>query len=147
MDRMGEGILSTYKSHGTRITPRRRRRGLPRRQAYLVAAFDEADKQRFELSFGKMSMGPKNAACVYGVRVGDLQDYRAMAREFLDTNSSGIVALEGSALSDLDALPRQCSETYCASFTQRKPMVGSWRQSAGGRGVRHRSSDPGPPGS
>ena len=51
---------------------------------------------------------PNGVVVAYGVRVGDPQDYRATAREFLDTNSSGIGrVLESLTLPDLDALPRR----------------------------------------
>jgi len=51
---------------------------------------------------------PNGVVVAYGVGVGDPQDYRATAREFLDTNSSGIGrVLESLTLPDLDALPRR----------------------------------------
>jgi hypothetical protein len=69
---------------------------------YLVAAFEEPGKQRFELNFVKMALGSRNAAVVvYGVRTADPRDY-------LDRNSGEAGrALGAMALPDISRLPRQ----------------------------------------
>jgi hypothetical protein len=68
LDRLAEGIDSNYKSHGGRILLAKTMRdhsGEP--YNYLVVAFEEPTKHRFELNFVKVASGPKNAyVLVYG---------------------------------------------------------------------------------
>ena len=75
----------------------------------MVAAFEEPTKQRFELNFVKMALGPKNAAImIYGVRMTDPRDYRTKAKAFLDRNSGEIGrALGNGVLPDISKLPRR----------------------------------------
>jgi hypothetical protein len=110
LDRLAEGIMSTYKSHGGQILlakTLRDKSGAPFN--YLVAAFEEPAKSRFELNFVKIALSPKNAyIVVYGARVSDPQDYKAKGKEFLNQHSSEIGrALDSFPLPDLKTLPRK----------------------------------------
>ncbi|MBZ5609007.1 MAG: hypothetical protein LAP38_12165 [Acidobacteriia bacterium] len=110
LDRLAEGIMSVYQSQGARILlARTMREESGAVFNYLVAAFDEPDKQRFELDFVKVELGAKNAAVVvYGVRVTDPKDYRTKAKDFLDMNSHQVGrALGELAVPDVSKLPRR----------------------------------------
>jgi hypothetical protein len=109
LDRLAEGIMQTYKSHDGRILAARTMQDSGAVFNYMVAAFDEPGKQRFELNFVKMALGPKNAAVViYGVRINDPRDYHTKAKDFVDRNSTEIGRALGSiALPDVSKLPRQ----------------------------------------
>jgi hypothetical protein len=107
LDRLAEGIMSTYKSHGGQILMAKTMQdsGI---YNYMVAAFEETGKQRYELNFVKMALGPKNATLViYGVRISDPRDYRTKAKEFLSRNSGEIGRTLGNmVLPDISKLPR-----------------------------------------
>jgi hypothetical protein len=110
LDRLAEGIMSTYKSHGAKILMAKTmqdRTGAP--YNYLVAAFEEPAKQRFELNFVKIALGPANAEMmICGVRITDPQDYLSKAKQFLNERSGEIGrALEEAALPDVGRLPRR----------------------------------------
>jgi hypothetical protein len=110
LDRLAEGIMATYKSHGGQIlAAKTMREDSGATFNYMVAAFEEPGKQRFELNFVKMALGPKNAAVViYGVRISDPQDYRTKAKNFLDRSSSQVGrALGNVVLPDIGKLPRK----------------------------------------
>jgi hypothetical protein len=110
LDRLAEGIMTTYKSHGGQILAAKTMRADSGAGFnYMVAAFDEPAKQRFELNFVKMALGPTNAAImIYGVRISDPRDYRTKAKEFLDRNSGEIGrALGNGELPDISKLPRK----------------------------------------
>jgi len=103
LDRLAQGVMDTYKSHGGRILlakTMKDKAGVAFN--YLVAAFEEPAKNRFELNFVKFGSGPKNAyIMVYGARVSN-------GKEFLDQHSAEIGrALENAVLPDLSALPRK----------------------------------------
>ena len=55
-DRLAEGIMSTYKSRGAKILLARTMQESGTPFNYVVAAFEEPDKQRYELSFVKMAL-------------------------------------------------------------------------------------------
>ena len=110
LDRLAEGILSTYKSHGAKILMAKTmqdRTGAP--YNYLVAAFEEPAKQRFELNFVKFALGPANAEImICGVRITDPHDYLGKARQFLDQHSGEIGrALGETGLPDVSRWPRR----------------------------------------
>jgi hypothetical protein len=110
LDRLAEGILSTYRSRGARVLLAKTMGSSPETVFnYAVVAFDEPNEHRIELDFVKVQLGSDHAAVVvYGVRINDAQDYRAKAKEFLDAHSSRIGReLEGLALPDVSALPRR----------------------------------------
>jgi hypothetical protein len=110
LDRLAEGIMSTYKSNGGQILLARTLRDHSGAAFnYMVAAFEEPGKHRYELNFVKVAMGPKNAAViVYGIRISDPQDYRAKAKQFLDQSSGEVgQALGQMALPDVGGLPRK----------------------------------------
>ena len=110
VDRLAEGVMNTYKSHGGKILlARTMQEKSGKAFNYMVAAFEEPAKHRFELNFVKVVLGPKNAVIVvYGARVSDPKDYAAKGKEFLDKNSAEIgKALETFPLPDLAALPRK----------------------------------------
>ncbi len=109
LDRLAEGVIAQYKSNGGKILLAKTMKdpsGIP--YNYIVAAFDEPAKHRFELNFVKVGLGRKNAyMIVYGVRVTDPADYPGKAKIFLDQRSSEIgKALAGTPLPDLATLPR-----------------------------------------
>ncbi len=110
LDRLAEGIMSAYKSHGGRIlAAKTMRQDSGEVFNYMVAAFEEPGKQRFELNFVKAALGPKNAAVViYGVRITDPRDYRTKAKNFLDRSSDEVGrALGNMVLPDISKLPRR----------------------------------------
>lgn len=110
LDRLSEGIMANYKSHGGQIVlAKTLRDDSGATFNYMVAAFEDPRKQRYELNFVKLSMGPANAVVtIYGVRVADPQDYRAKAKEFLNQNSAEIgQSLASMALPDVSRLPRR----------------------------------------
>jgi hypothetical protein len=92
LDRLAEGIMSTYKSNsGQILLAKTLRDNSGANFNYMVAAFEQPEKHRYELNFVRMAMGAKNAVViVYGVRIGDSQDYQSKAKQFLDQNSSEI---------------------------------------------------------
>ena len=110
LDRLAEGVMDTYKSHGGQILlakTMKPKSGAPFN--YLVAAFEEPAKNRFELNFVKFAQGPKNAyIMVYGTRVADPTDYKTKGKDFLNQHSAEIGrALENAVLPDLSTLPRK----------------------------------------
>jgi hypothetical protein len=109
LDRLAEGIMQNYKSHGGQILLAKTFPSPQGAYNYLVAAFEEAARTRFELNFAKAAMGPKNAyVIVYGVRVTDPRDYLRKGREYLNLHSSEIgMALEKFVLPDLSTFPRK----------------------------------------
>jgi|GEM_PF-1584307 len=103
LDRLAQGVMETYQSHGGRVLVARTMKDTSGTNFnYMVAAFDEPAKQRMELNFVRIAMGPKNARmAIYGVRVND-------AKQLLTQYSSEIgQALEMLKLLDLASLPRK----------------------------------------
>ncbi len=103
LDRLAEGIMQTYKTNGGQILLAKTMKdkgGVAFN--YLVAAFEEPAKNRFELNFVKFGQGPKNAyIMIYGARTAD-------GKGFLDRHSGEIgKAMENAVLPDLDRLPRR----------------------------------------
>lgn len=110
LDRLAEGVMQTYKSNGGRILlakTMKDKNGVA--FDYLVAAFEEPAKNRFELNFVKLAMGPKNASImIYGARVTDPVDYKTKGKDFLNQHSAEIGrALEAAAPADLSTFPRK----------------------------------------
>jgi hypothetical protein len=110
LDRLAEGIMTRYKSRGGQILTAKtvqERSGAVFN--YMVAAFEEPDKQRFELNFVKVALGSENAVVViYGVRITDPRDYVSKAKGFLTRNSGEIGRALGQApLPDLNKLPQR----------------------------------------
>jgi hypothetical protein len=110
LDRLAEGIMGTYKSHGAKILMAKTMQepgGAP--YNYMVAAFEEPATQRFELNFVKIALGSTNAEImICGVRVGGTPDYATKARAFLDQHSSEIGRTLGeTAMPDVSKLPRR----------------------------------------
>lgn len=107
LDRLSEGLMSTYQSNNGRILLAKTMQdetGQPFN--YMVAAFEQPKEQRLELNFVRMSLTQRGSAAVvvYGVRISD----REKAKQFLDQNSSGIGrALSTLELPDLAKLPRR----------------------------------------
>lgn len=109
LDRLAQGIMDTYKSRGGRVLVAKTmvdKAGKPFN--YMLVAFDEPAKKRFELNFVKAAMGEKNAIMtIYGVRVTDPKDYVAKAKAFLSANSGPIgMELENLVLPAPASLPR-----------------------------------------
>ncbi len=110
LDRLAEGIMSTYKSSGGQILMAKSMRGTGGVTFnYMVAAFEEPATHRFELNFVKMALGPRNAyTMIYGARISGTKDYRAKAKEFLDQRSAEVGRALGSAVPpDPRALPHK----------------------------------------
>jgi len=108
LDRLAEGIMATYKNHGGQILTAKTMQDSGAIFNYMVAAFEEPAKQRFELNFVKIILGPRHAAVmVYGVRITDPRDYTNKAKEFLNRSSGDVGrALSNASLPDLAKLPR-----------------------------------------
>lgn len=110
LDRLAEGVMQTYKTNGGRILlakTMKDKAGVAFN--YMVAAFEEPAKNRFELNFVKFGLGAKNAyIMVYGVRVSDSKDYKTKGKDFLNQHSEEIgQAVENAVLPDLTTLPRK----------------------------------------
>ena len=109
LDRLSEGIMSTYKSRNGQILMAKTMAGKSGEvYNYLVVAFDESAKHRYELSFAKIALSKTNAyVVVYGVRIGD-PDYLAKAKTYLTQHSGEIGrALENAVLPEIRTLPRK----------------------------------------
>jgi hypothetical protein len=110
LDRLAEGIKSNYESHGGKILKAQTMRAASgAAYNYLVVAFEEPAKHRFELNFVQAALSPKNAyVAVYGVRIIDPKDYVGKAKAFLNEHSGEIGrALENATLPDIGKLPRK----------------------------------------
>lgn len=110
MDRLAEGVMQNYKSHGAKILlAKTMADGAGTPYNYILAAFDETAKRRYEFDFVKVSLAGTNAAiAIYGVRITDPTDYLAKAKTFL-TQHSGEAgnAISNMVLPDVDKLPRK----------------------------------------
>ena len=110
LDQLAEGVMQTYKSNGGRILLAKTMKDKAGATFnYMVAAFDEPAKNRFELNFVKFGMGPKTAyILVYGARVSDPADYKTKGKDFLNQHSEEIGrAVENAVLPDFGTLPRK----------------------------------------
>jgi hypothetical protein len=110
MDRLAEGLLATYKKAGAVVLAAKTLKNQGGVSFnYLLVAFDEPAKQRYELNFVKVGMGPKNAhIMIIGLRVGDPKDYKARTKDFLEKRSGEVgQALGEFAVGDLSGLPRR----------------------------------------
>lgn len=108
LDRLAQGTMQAFQSGGAKILMARTMRdpsGKP--YDYLVAAFDEADKQRYELNFAKIALGPKHAyILIYAARISG-SDYKSKAVKFLDDHSGAIgKALNAEPAPGIAAYPR-----------------------------------------
>ena len=92
LDRLAQGVMDTYKARGGKmVMAKTLKDGAGKPLNYMIVAFDEPGKKRYELSFVKAAMGAKNAyIAVYGVRVSDDRDYVAKAKKFLSEHSGEI---------------------------------------------------------
>lgn len=110
LDRLAEGVQSNYESHGGKILKAQTMRDASgTAYNYMVVAFEEAGKHRFELNFVKVALAVKNAyVAVYGVRITDPKDYPGKAKAYLNEHSGEVGrALESTAFPDLGKLPRK----------------------------------------
>ncbi len=110
LDRLSQGILDQYKSHGGKILLAKTMvdvSGAP--YNYMAAAFEQQPLHRFELNFVKAALGPNNAYMVlYGVRISDPNDYVDKAKAFLNQHSDEIGhELAKAVLPAIDKLPRK----------------------------------------
>lgn len=92
LDRLAQGVMDTYKSRGGKMVMAKTLKDAAGKPLnYMIVAFDEPGKKRYELSFVKAAMGAKNAyIAVYGVRVSDEKDYVSKAKKFLSEHSGEI---------------------------------------------------------
>jgi hypothetical protein len=110
MDRLAEGIMAAYKSRGSQILmAKTMQKDSGEAFNYIVVAFEEPAKHRFELDFVKVELAAKNAAVViYGVRLTDPKNYLAKAKEFLNRESQDVGRAVGEfPTPDLGKLPRK----------------------------------------
>jgi len=110
MDRLAQGILDAYKSRGAKVVMARTMKdGSGKPFNYMVVAFDEPAKKRYELNFVKAAMGEKNAyMMIFGARVSDPKDYVAKAKAFLSERSGAIgMELEKLPAPAVGTLPRR----------------------------------------
>ena len=109
LDRLAEGVMSNYKSHGGQILSAKTMRDKSGAvYNYMVVAFEEPAKRRYEINFVKVALAPKNAyVVVYGARISDPSDYVRKAKTFI-TQQSGPIgdAVEG-VVPDLSKWPRK----------------------------------------
>jgi len=110
LDRLAQGIMSTYTAHGGRTLLAKTMQGaggVPFN--YMTVAFEEPAKHRYELNFVKAALGPKNAyLVVYGVRITDPKDYTGKAKTYLDQHSSEAGQAVGNFVPpDFATLPRK----------------------------------------
>jgi hypothetical protein len=110
LDRLAEGVMSNYKSHGGQILSAKTMRDKSgATYNYMVVAFEEPAKRRYEINFVKVALASKNAyVVVHGVRISDPGDYVRRAKTFI-TQQSGPIgdAVEGVAPPDLSKWPRK----------------------------------------
>ena len=109
LDRLSEGIMSTYQSRNGQILMAQTMVGQSGEVFnYMVVAFHEEALRRYELSFAKVALAPANAyVLVFGVRIGD-PDYLGKAKAFLNEQSAQIGnALENAVLPAIGSLPRK----------------------------------------
>ncbi len=110
LDRLAEGIMSNYKSHGGQILSAKTMRDKSGAAFnYMVAAFEEPGKHRYELNFVRIALAPKNAfVVIYGVRITDPSNYLRKAKDFLNQQSGPVGdALENVVLPEISKLPRK----------------------------------------
>jgi hypothetical protein len=110
LDRLAQGILDTYKSRGGKVVMARTMQDASGKPFnYMVVAFDEPGRKRYELNFVKAGLGAKNAyMLIYGARVTDAKDYVGKAKAFLSARSGEIgMELERMAAPAVGALPRR----------------------------------------
>jgi len=110
LDRLAEGVMVNYKTHGGQILlAKTMREDSGATFNYMVAAFEEPAKQRYELNFVKVRLGSTNAVIsIYGVRISDPQDYRTKAKNYLDQSSGEVGrALGAAVLPEISKLPRR----------------------------------------
>jgi hypothetical protein len=103
LDRLAEGIMNQYKSAGGQIVySKTLQNDTGVVFDYIVAAFSDPAKHRFELNFVKVALGPKNAyTMIYGVRLSEV-------KAFLDQHSGEVgQALANAVPPDLTTLPRR----------------------------------------
>lgn len=110
LDRVSEGVMANYKSHGGQILVSKTMQnasGEP--YNYLAVAFEEPGQRRYEVDFVKAALGAKNVTViVYGVHIGGAADYQTKAKQFLTRESEGIGrALASTNFPDLNTLPRR----------------------------------------
>ena len=110
LDRLAEGVMANYKSHGGQILSAKTMRDKSGAvYNYMVAAFEEPAKRRYEINFVKVALSPKNAyVVVYGVRISGPGDYVRKAKNFITQQSGPIgVAVEGVVPPDVSKWPRK----------------------------------------
>ncbi len=110
MDKLSEGLMSYYKkANAVVLAAKTLKNKAGVSFNYMLVAFDEPAKQRFELNFIKVGMGPKNAyIMLIGLRIRDPKDYKARTKEFLEKRSGEVgEALGEFVVADLSTLPRR----------------------------------------
>ena len=110
MDRLAEGIMTTYKNAGGRVLTAKTLKNEPGVSFnYMLVAFVEPAKHRYELNYVKIGMGPKNAyVMIIGLRVSDPNDYKAKTKAFLEKRSGEVgSALGNYVVPDLSTFPRR----------------------------------------
>jgi hypothetical protein len=103
LDRLAQGIMDAYKSRKGQVLMAKTLpdpKGIP--YNYIIVAFDEPAKKRYELNYVKIALGAKSAyVVIYGARV-------ANAKTFLNERSGEIgMALAAMAAPNTAALPRR----------------------------------------
>jgi hypothetical protein len=110
LDRLSEGLVSAYRSNGGQVlSAKTMQEESGAVFNYVVAAFEQPAKQRFELNFVKAQLGAKNAVVmIYGIRITDPKDYLSKAKKFLNESSGEVGrALGNTELPDISKLPRK----------------------------------------
>ena len=92
LDRLAEGIMANYKSHGGQILlARTMQNDSGPAFNYMTVAFEQPAQHRFELNFVKIALGAKNGmVVVHGMRITDPRNYLAKAKTFLNEHSGEV---------------------------------------------------------
>jgi hypothetical protein len=111
VDKVAEGLVSIYRENHAQILMSKTMTGKSGKPYdYLVAAFEEPTKHRFEIDFVRVAlMEDHQAWClIYGKRIADAEDYLAKSKVYLNQHSSEVgQALEAMSLPSKDNFPRK----------------------------------------
>lgn len=110
LDRLAEGIMSTYKANaGQILMAKTMQQASGEPFNYMVVAFEQPAEKRFEINFVKAALNSTNAVImIYATRISDAQDSLGKGREFLNHHSSDIGRALGEApLPDISKWPRK----------------------------------------
>ena len=108
LKKVTDEVKSDYESHGAKVLMAKPMNDANGEYNYTVVGFDDAAKQRYELSFVKTAVGKKGGyVAVYSVRITDPKDYANKTKSFLHQHSGEVGnALGQTELPSMEKLPR-----------------------------------------